>query len=232
MDVLLIDLDDTLIPDAAARDQAMSSTLAAFAATTRLPDVWRVVRGEWQASGLRSTPALVGVSSWEALWTDFRAAVPDLTTQLAGDDYQARVWNRILPEEDSAVVGASFRGTREQLVRTFDWAPAALSSWARTHDLWCVTNGSSWLQRRKLQLAGLGPTFRDVVISGEVGAEKSELRFHDEVASRSARLGVQPVAVIGDSATSDGALASALQVRYVQVAAGTDPSSDFHPPSR
>jgi len=231
VDVLLIDLDDTLIPDAAARDQAMSSTLANFAAPAPLPDVWRVVRSEWQASGLRRTPAMVGVSSWEALWTDFQAAGSDPTVQRAGADYQAKVWNRLLPEEDSVVVSARFRDTREQLVRTYDWAPGALTTWARMHDLWCVTNGSSWLQRRKLQLAGLGPVFRDVVISGEVGAEKSERRFHDEVASRLARLGAKPVAVIGDSATSDGALAWALHVRHVQVAAGTDPSGDFNPPS-
>jgi len=232
VDALLIDLDDTLIPDTAARDQAMSSTLATFAAPAPLPDVWHVVRGEWQASGLRSAPAMVGVSSWEALWTDFPAAVVDPTVQRAGGDYQARVWSRLLPEEDSVVVSASFCGAREELVRTFDWVPGALTSWAGMYDLWCVTNGSSWLQRRKLQLAGLGSVFCDVVISGEVGAEKSERRFHDEVASRLARRGVQPVAVIGDSATSDGALAAALRVRHVQVAAGTDPTGDVDPPPR
>jgi len=231
VDVLLVDLDDTLIPDVVARDQAMSSALATFAAATHLPDVWPVVRGEWRASGLRGTPAMAGVSSWEALWTDFRAAVPDPTMQRAGGDYQARVWNRLLPGVDPAVVSTSFRSTREQLVRTFEWVPDALTTWAKTHDLWCVTNGSSWLQRRKLQLAELRPVFGELVISAEVGAEKSEGRFHDEVASRLARLGVEPVAVIGDLATSDGALASALQVRYVRVAAGTDPSGDLQLPS-
>jgi len=227
MGVLLVDLDDTLIPDAAARDQAMSSMLGEFAATTPLAEVWRVARGEWQASGLRNAPALAGVSSWEALWTDFRATVPDPVMQLAGRDYQVRVWDRLLPEVDAATASARFRSIREELVHPFEWVPGALTSWAVTHDLWCVTNGSSWLQRHKLLLAGLGPAFREVVISGQVGAEKSERRFHDEVASRLARRGVAPVAVIGDSITSDGALAAALRVRHVQVQTGVDPSGDL-----
>lgn len=210
MGVLLIDLDDTLILDRAARDRAMSTTLDGFATRLPLSEVWPGVRDDWQASGLRSASAMAGVSSWEALWTDFDAAVTDPDARRAGHGFQARVWDRLLPGVDAARAEASFRLAREALVQAFDWVPGALTDWAKHYDLWCVTNGSSWLQRRKLLLAGLESVFRDVVVSGEIGAEKSDRRFQDEVVLRLVRAGSVPVAVVGDSATSDGVLASAL----------------------
>jgi FMN phosphatase YigB (HAD superfamily) len=50
------------------------------------------------------------------------------------------------------------------------------------HQLWCVTNGSAWLQRRKLNLAGLDGFLEQVFTSGDLGATKAEKAFHDQVA--------------------------------------------------
>ncbi|GAB2591545.1 HAD family hydrolase [Microlunatus antarcticus] len=225
--VLLVDLDDTLIPDGAARDSAMMSTLATFGELPALSPteirVWPVVREEWRATGLRLVPGLLGVSSWEALWTDFDAALADPEARAAGRAYQSRVWRRLLHESDAAPAEAVFRQAREELVRPFGWVREGLADWASVHDLWCVTNGSSWLQRRKLDLAGLKPYFGEVVVSGEVGAEKSDAKFGAQVAERLARTGSEPVAVVGDSDASDGALASFLGVRHVRVHRGTQP---------
>jgi FMN phosphatase YigB (HAD superfamily) len=229
--VLLVDLDDTLIPDQTARDDAMRETLATCGTSLALSAVWPVVREEWRASGLRSIPALVGVSSWEALWTDFSAALVGRAARDVGHAYQASVWQRLLPFEDVSVVIAAFRSAREKRVSTFAWVPEALTTWAASHDLWCVTNGSSWLQRRKLLLAGLEPRFTEVVISGDLGAEKSDLRFRDEVAVRLRRSGLVAVGVIGDSDASDGALASFLGVRHLPVQPGARPTAAWLEPS-
>lgn len=56
--------------------------------------------------------------------------------------------------------------------------------------------------------------------SGEVGAEKSDPRFHVEIAARLDNVGSVPIAVVGDSDASDGALARALGVRYARVRPG------------
>lgn len=132
--VLLLDLDDTLITDEAARDDAMSSTLVSAAATTHLPDVWGAVRGEWRASGLRDHPAMGGVSSWEALWTDFQAAVADPVLQGAGRAYQVKVWGQLLPQVNASAASAVFREKRERLVQPYEWVPGALNIWAQTHE--------------------------------------------------------------------------------------------------
>ena len=70
------------------------------------------MREEWRTSGLRSVPALSGVSSWEALWTDFDAALADPDAREGGTAYQSRVWRRLLNEDDAAVAGAVFRQAR------------------------------------------------------------------------------------------------------------------------
>jgi FMN phosphatase YigB (HAD superfamily) len=228
--VLLVDLDDTLIPDLAARDAALMLTLATFGSPPDLSPVdsrvWPVVREEWHTSGLRSVPALAGVSSWEALWTDFDAALADPEAREDGRAYQRRVW-RLLLHEDAAAAGNAFRQAREELVRPFGWVDEGLTGWATVHDLWCVTNGSSWLQRRKLDLAGLQPYFSEVLVSGEIGLQKSDARFGAQVEERLARTGSEPVAVVGDSDASDGALASFLGVRHVRVQPATQPRLNF-----
>lgn len=224
MKVLLVDLDDTLIPDQTARDEAMQAALTAFGSSLELSAVWAVVREEWRASGLRSIPALAGVSSWEALWTDLSA---DLEGQAVRDGhaYQCRVWQRLLPTEDVAAVAETFRWAREGRVGAFDWVPETLAAWAKTTDLWCVTNGSSWLQRRKLRLAGLQDQFSEILISGELGVQKSAPEFHAQVVARLNQRGLAPIGVAGDSDASDGALASFLGVRYLRVRPGLRPAA-------
>ncbi|GAB2594245.1 hypothetical protein GCM10009593_38740 [Microlunatus antarcticus] len=202
----------------------MQATLTAFGSSTELSAVWAVVREEWRASGLRSIPALAGVSSWEALWTDLSADLEGEAVQ-DGHAYQSRVWQRLLPTEDVAVVAEAFRSAREGRVGAFDWVPETLTTWAQAMDLWCATNGSSWLQRRKLRLAGLQDRFSEVLISGELGVEKSDAHFHAQVAARLNQRGRTPIGVAGDSDASDGALASFLGVRYLRVRPGVRPAT-------
>ena len=108
------------------------------------------------------------------------------------------------------------------MARSGGWTKAWPAG-AAVHDLWCVTNGSSWLQRRKLDLAGLQRSFDEVVVSGEVGVQKSDAAFAAQVEERLARSGSEPVVVVGDSDASDGALAWFLGVRHVRVQPGRSP---------
>lgn len=221
--VVLVDLDDTLVPDVAARDTAMRSVLSLFGARADLDAVWSVVREEWHASRLGPAPALAGVSSWEALWTDLPAALRHDQGAVRGQGFQTRTWRRLLPGVDPSQASAAFRRAREGVTRPYAWVGPALAEWTTTHQLWCATNGSSWLQRRKLQLAGLEEAFSDVVVSGEVGAVKADPRFSTTVRARLGRAGAVPVAVVGDSPASDGALAAALGVPHVRVVPGERP---------
>jgi putative hydrolase of the HAD superfamily len=74
-----------------------------------------------------------------------------------------------------------------------------------------LTNGTSELQRRKLQLLGLEDELDAVAISGEIGAAKPE---REAYAAAVAMLGLEPaeVAMVGDHVENDvaGALAAGL----------------------
>jgi FMN phosphatase YigB (HAD superfamily) len=220
---MLIDLDDTLIPDTAARNQALFDTLADSGVRLALDDVLSVIREQWRLSGLRELPQLAGVSSWEALWTDF-AQFADLTGEARdhGTEFQAQTWAALIPNEDPAGSAITFREHREAAVVPFGWVDTVLLSLTAQHTLWCATNGSSMLQRRKLMLAGLSDRFERTFISGEIGAVKNSEPFARTVGDALAESGQRAVGVVGDSEESDGALADALGIAFTRVVPGRD----------
>lgn len=227
MDVILLDLDDTLIADVRARDQALKATLAELCdSPVGTADALRTIRDTWRSTGLRDVPGLAGVSSWEALWTDFDAAHDDPSVQTAGRQFQVAVWGVL--GTNSAVDGRSatetFRHYREAMVKPFDWVAPTLSAWRNGHELWCVTNGSAWLQRRKLTLAGLDGLVEEVFTSGDLGAIKTEKAFHDHIARALLDRRQRATVVVGDRANSDGALARALGIDFAFVVPGDPPA--------
>jgi FMN phosphatase YigB (HAD superfamily) len=225
--VVLVDLDDTLIPGVCARDRSVLHVLRQFGAREDVETALAVVREEWRASGLREVAELAGVSSWEALWTGFSEAVEGSDVLEAGTRFQDAVWRSLVPGVPREKASSAFRSVREMSVVPFRWVPSALASCAEACTLWCVTNGSGWLRRRKLSLAGLAEIFPVVAISGDVGAEKADSRFCSHVAELLDRKGDKAVAVVGDSGHSDGALAHGLGARFVSVVLGQGP--DWEP---
>jgi FMN phosphatase YigB (HAD superfamily) len=221
--VVLVDLDDTLIPDVCARDRSVSRVLRQFGVGEDMKAALAVVREEWRASGLREVAELAGVSSWEALWTNFSEAVAGPCAMEAGTRFQDAVWRRLVPDVPREKASSAFRSVRETSVVAFPWVPSALAAWREACTLWCVTNGSGWLQRRKLSLAGLTEVFPVVAISGDIGVEKADSRFCSHVAELLDREGGEALAVVGDSGHSDGALAHGLGVRFVPVVPGQRP---------
>lgn len=221
MAVVLLDLDDTLVPDVEARDRTLSQLLSEQGSDFTLDGALRVIRDLWRGTGLRAQPQLAGVSSWEALWTDFADfhALPE-GARASGTDFQRQVWSTLGPGHDAELAAALFRTCREAAVAAYAWVDAALRSLGGARVLWCVTNGSSQLQRRKLQLARLERWFDRVFVSGELGAEKGSEPFARAVADSLIAAGDTAVAVIGDSPGSDGALADALGVTFVRVTPG------------
>lgn len=66
-----------------------------------------------------------------------------------------------------------------------------------------VTNGTVVAQRRKLSASGLDKVFDHIFISEEVGSEKPNRTFFDEVFKVIGRYDSSEVMIIGDSLTSD-----------------------------
>ena len=215
--VVVLDLDGTLIPDEDAFAAAAAEVLTAhLIGQERHPDRDPVrelriqARQRWRASPLRETPAALGVSSWEALWSDLDHQDPSSSPMATG--HSIAVWRDTLtalggdPARARSAAQMLIR-CREARARLYPGARDVLEQFTAGNRLWLVTHGSSSLQRRKLHLAGVGNYFDLVLISAEVGLLKDTSDFAELVQVEAARAGVSVRVVIGDS-DSDLSLAA------------------------
>ena len=216
--VVVVDLDGTVIPDLPAMRTAAAAVLdtlplCAGSITAEHPlvdDLLRVARQRWRASPIRSQPEALGVSSWEALWSNLEHQDP--TTSPQPTPHAVAVWHDILSthhgDPGHARTAAHLLIThREALVHPYPGSRDALARLSGDHRLWLVTHGSSPLQRRKLHLAGLNQYFERIYISAEVGHLKDTPAFAALLHRHAHDTGQQISAVIGDS-TSDLTLAT------------------------
>lgn len=97
-----------------------------------------------------------------------------------------------------------------------------LDELGKHHCLWCVTNASSYLQRRKLLLSGLDDFFAEVLVSGEIDSVKASATFVERASRRLMTQHEVAVRVIGASEESDGFLASSLGIPLQLVTPGSD----------
>jgi FMN phosphatase YigB (HAD superfamily) len=157
-----------------------------------------------------------------SVWTDFDhfEALPR-HARLRGSEFQRRTWTDLLPSKNPTAAAISFREHREAAVIPYQWVDGALNALSAQYTLWCATNGSAPLQRRKLALAGLDDRFARTFISGEIGAEKNSELFARTVHAALVAAGESATSVVGDSARSDGALAEALGAPLTLVTPGS-----------
>ena len=85
----------------------------------------------------------------------------------------------------------------------FDGAPEVIKT-LKGRVLQCaVTNGTKFVQQRKLAASGLAELFDAVFISEDVGYEKPDIRYFRHVFSAIGPYGPEEVMIVGDSLTSD-----------------------------
>lgn len=208
--VVVLDLDGTIIPDESAFRAAASTVLDAHL-TGQVPvDPGRDLVGEllirarqrWRTSPLRMTPEALGVSSWEAMWSDLEHTNPGTAPVATG--HAIAVWRDTLTalgaDPGRARSAAQMLITqREALTRPYPGARETLEYLADRNRIWLVTHGSSGLQRRKLRLAGLEQYLDLVLISAEVGHLKDTVEFAAMIQKLVSQGDLTIRAVIGDS---------------------------------
>lgn len=84
-----------------------------------------------------------------------------------------------------------------------DGAREALEQLAKTCTLIAVTNGISFVQKRRLRASGLMGYFRAVLISEEIGITKPDPRFFEKAMEIGGAADPRKVLVVGDSLTAD-----------------------------
>jgi FMN phosphatase YigB (HAD superfamily) len=212
VNVVLIDLDDTLIADAPVTARAVTAALAAVGlphGPAAVAAAVRTIRKMWKSHPHRHTRALAQVSAWDALWLPRHSLPPLVAPALAGHELQT--WAAVLSGQSRSpdAVGAAahaYRTARSRLLQPLPGVRSALARLSDHHTLWLTTNGLPAHQRAKLTGAGLDVFFTRVMVSGDVGASKADPQFAATVARHLA--GAHVCRVIGDSTTQDLALAA------------------------
>lgn len=185
---VLFDLDETLLADGAATQDALRATAAlASARGARGSDAETLARAAWlrATDGWERSPHQdyfqeFGISAGECLWGRFIGEDPRLRPIARwAIDYQLDTWERALAdlgvrdEVLAATLAERFR--REKRARhnwLFPEARRVLDELRGVYPLALITNGAPDIQRDKLAGSGLEPYFPVVAVSVEAGVAK------------------------------------------------------------
>lgn len=226
-DAILFDLDDTLVVEEEAMDEALVNTCRMAESRCGAPAEALCAAVKEKAGELwRRLPAYgycrgIGVSSREALWA-YYGADPEPLAALQGlvAEYRLGAWSEALKAlgvDDRALAGAlaaRLPAERRRLHRRMPGAGELLDFCRGRYRLGLVTNGSPGLQREKIEGAAVGGYFDAVAISGGVGFGKPSAEIFSAALER---LGARPgrCLMVGDSLSADIAGANAMGIYAV-----------------
>jgi len=232
---LIFDLDDTLVVEEASAEAAFLTTCEL--ARTRYSiapehlhrSVREVCRQFWYACPVRPYCVEVGISSWEALWARFHGADENLRfLRDWAPTYRRQSWHGALRKlgiddvDFAAELAETFPRHRRKLHVVYEDTQPVLEHFRGRYRLGLLTNGAPDLQREKIAGAGIGGSFDEIVISGDLGFGKPDPRIYETMLSRlDAR--PQEAIMIGNSLHTDvqGAQAVGMKAIWVNRAGAT-----------
>ena len=218
MKALLLDLDDTLVPDYAAFLEAVDDCAAALGGPAGMGAVLHArARVGWGQAPDAAALEMRDMSSWEALWAPFPAG-----TELWAEEFRLGAWHEALAEhgvddrELAERLALAYREHRHARCRPYEDAVAVLESLRGRIRLAVVTNGTEEHQRTKLDASGLTGLFDAIVTSGAVGASKPDPAIFRAAL---ATVGCEPgeAAMVGDNPLRDIAGAQQAGLRGIWI---------------
>jgi putative hydrolase of the HAD superfamily len=199
---VVLDLDDTLLVQREAFEEACFATCAAAWAECDVePDVLaESVKNHaqrlWSESEFAGYFQRIGLTADEGLWTDFAGDEEPLgRIRPWGKAYHRAAWRCALTDhgvDDNALAercAVMFQEERWACFALFHDTVATVEALSQRYRLALVTNGLVTLQHKKIERAGLTPYFQTVVISGEFGVGMPDPVMYTTALER---LGVAP----------------------------------------
>lgn len=238
---VVFDLDDTLMPENAAVDDAFRATCAiAFPNSTDTAELLaRRIRARaralWRAAPTHPHCARVGISSWEGLWGAFADTGPHRAFLRAWlPEYRTLAWLEALRD-----VGVSDPALAARLRDAFrDHVRARLSPYPGAIDavralrvrsrVGLLTNGDSGVQREKIDDAGLAAEFDAVLVSGDISTGKPDAAPFRHILDRLGARTTDSV-MVGNSLTSDVLGGQRVGMRAVWLSDGRQPAVTARP---
>lgn len=180
---LLFDADGTLFDFAKCEDVALRETLESF-----------------------------DIEATDAVVADYSAINESLWKMLERGEIEKRVlfYRRfeLLCEKygflrDALEMSKKYAATLAEQVYLLDGAEELCEKLSGVADMYIVTNGIDFVQKRRYAKSGFEKYFKGVFISGEIGHEKPAAEFFEHVANAVPNFDKQSALMIGDSLTAD-----------------------------
>lgn len=182
-DILLLDLDDTILDFQKAEHIALSKTLASFgidpteAVCARYSQINRTHWERLERKEITRPQVLVG---------RFAALLQELGVQTDAAEC-TKVYERNLAQAHYFLPGAE----------------EALARLSRKHRLYIVSNGTGAVQAGRLDSSGIRKYFEGIFISEEIGADKPDPEFFRRCFAKIPGFDSGRAMIVGDSLTSD-----------------------------
>lgn len=212
---VLFDLDDTLVAQDHADDEALRAAVALLptdhigVATALIDAVRRQARVQWYEAPTGPYCRAMGISPLEGMWARFDTPQPPIAALAAwAPTYRITTWRQALEEcgvHDPLLPGrmlSVFQQTRRRLHVLFPDTLACLTALRAQYRLALITNGAPDLQRTKIAGSGLGEWFEVMVVSGELGIGKPDPRIFTAALER-LRLTPSQAVMVGNSLAHD-----------------------------
>ncbi|HRU04606.1 MAG TPA: HAD family hydrolase [Candidatus Brocadiia bacterium] len=235
LEAVILDLDDTLMPEMAVEEETYHAVAAQ--AARRGADPGRFVEALkeraqelWRAFEPAEFCRLIGMGWFEGLRSSFAAADAPAEYEERikplrqwAPEYRRLAWSSALAEAGvrderlAGELGRLYAVERERRHRLFEETVPVLLGLKKRFRLGLLTNGAIDIQRAKIAGGAVAPFFDAIVITGELCVGKPDPRpFHTALS----RLGVEPgrAAMVGNSLTRDVETAHRLGMAAVWVA--------------
>ncbi len=223
---VIFDLDDTLIVEQAFAMASLREAIAVFPGVDPVvseTDALESIRSVWRRGADYPLCLQLGLASWEGLWSAFDGNHESMAGLHAwAPAYRTEAWETVAAGFDAAdpalagLAGDRFDAAQRRGHPVIDGMEQALDGARDRGPVGLLTNGSSDLQRFKLDQAGLTDSFDTVVVSGEAGVGKPRPAVFALVLER---LGAdaEDSVMVGDSWERDveGALASGMTAVWI-----------------
>jgi putative hydrolase of the HAD superfamily len=236
---ILFDLDETLLVEWKSAEEAFGDTIALLDCSIDKEEFVRVIRAAakklWYELPTIEYCLRIGISSWEGLWADFSGEDPNLKLlSTLRDKYRLQCWQQSLETFGISNPEAALESSRHFFTirnakhTLFPDTLTTLHWLYPRYKLGLITNGAPDLQRKKIEGSGLRGFFENIVISGDYGIGKPDVRLF-EIALEQLKSLKEQVLIVGDSLKNDIGGGHAAGIKTVWLNRNQNKKTDILP---
>lgn len=210
---IFFDLDNTLIIEKRSVRDSFRDTIKVLDSTINrnkfIDTILHEARILWYDIPVIDYCLNIGISSWTALWADFDGEDENLKfLKSISSEYRKVTWNNALLSfgirDISLAIKLSdnFKRIRNTNHHLFSDTINCLKKLKCNYKLGLLTNGAPDIQWKKINGGQLKPYFESIVISGEYGYGKPDIRIYQEMLKQ-LQCQAKYAIMIGDSLRTD-----------------------------